>query len=216
MVQSEAECKYDWLPFYISKAPQNFIVSNLLLFKLKGHRNSFLWAGIFVSKYRKSTKNKTKQKTSKHCSFVFQRACVFNIFFFCSFFSAFTKNFFSICFFFASFVNPKQRALWWFTSWYRGRLSEWRTDPTRPGLSRWGPSVSAGAAAAACLRADCSTTHVRSAPGTLWEHPEHWEKAKEEGVNNISKIQFSQFHLFQCYHINKRREVLPIKCIFFP
>lgn len=62
MIQSEAECKYDWLPFYISKAPQNFIVSNLLLFKLKDHRNSFLWAGVFVSKNRKSTKKQTKTK----------------------------------------------------------------------------------------------------------------------------------------------------------
>lgn len=113
MIQSEAECKYDWLPFYISKAPQNFIVSNLLFFKLE-HRNYFLWAGVFVSKNRKSTKKQNKKKTSKHCSFVFQRACVFFfIFLLLFFFSAFTKNphVFPqyVFFFFASFVNPKQQ-----------------------------------------------------------------------------------------------------------
>lgn len=111
MIQSEAECKYDWLPFYISKAPQNFIVSNLLLFfKLKVHRNPFLWAGVFVAKNRKSTK-KTKQnkKLASIVLFSFKGLVFLTFFYFCSFFLLLRKTFFNMLFFFASFVNPKQR-----------------------------------------------------------------------------------------------------------
>lgn len=65
----------------------------------------------FVSKNRKSTKKKqNKKKNLASIVLLSFKGLVFlTFFFFCSFFSAFTKNFFFLlCFFFASFVNPKQ------------------------------------------------------------------------------------------------------------
>lgn len=56
-------------------------------FRLEHHRKSISWAGVFDLN-RKSTQ---KKKTSKHCSFSFKRACVFNIFVLLFFFSAFKK-----------------------------------------------------------------------------------------------------------------------------
>lgn len=86
MIQSEAECKYDWLPFYISKAPQNFIVSNLLFFFKLEHRNSFLWAGVFVSKNRKSTKKQNKTKKLASIVLLSFKGLVFLTFFLLLFF----------------------------------------------------------------------------------------------------------------------------------
>lgn len=100
MIQSEAERKYDWLPFYISKAPQNFIVSNLLLFKLKDHRNSF--CGQVFSSRRTENLQKTKQN-KKLASIVllsFKELVFLTFFFFCSFFLLLRKTFFQYAFFF--------------------------------------------------------------------------------------------------------------------